>query len=94
MYKILKKPIITEKSSLSQSMNVYSFEVDRRAKKTQIKKAVEQIFSVKVLDVRTSIFRRSKKKSLRAGADRKVVYLKKAFVKLKDGEKIGVFEGV
>ena len=94
MYKILKKPIITEKSSLDQSMNVYSFEVDRRAKKPQIKKAVEQIFSVKVLDVRTSIFRRSKKKSLRAGSGSKVVYLKKALVKLKEGEKIGVFEGV
>ncbi len=95
MYKILKKPIITEKSSAGQAaMNVYSFEVDRRAKKPQIKRAVEQIFSVKVLNVRTSVFRRSKKKSLRAGSGRRVIYLKKALVKLAEGEKIGIFEGV
>ena len=94
MYSILKKPIITEKSSINQGLNIYSFVVDKRAKKTHIKKAVERIFSVKVLDVRTSIFRRTKKKSLRAGSGHNVFYVKKAMVRLAEGDKIGIFEGV
>lgn len=49
---IIKRPIITEKSlQLVENLNQYTFEVDRRANKVQIKKAVEELFSVSVVKV-------------------------------------------
>ena len=45
---ILKRPVITERSSEQMEFNKYTFEVDTRANKTQIKDAVEEIFGVKV----------------------------------------------
>ena len=51
---IIKKPLITEKSSRLMEENKYSFMVDRRANKNQIKQAVEEIFNVRVRGVNTS----------------------------------------
>jgi len=51
---IILKPIITEKSSLDSSLGKYSFKVDERATKTEIRMAIEQLFDVKVLSVNTS----------------------------------------
>lgn len=49
---IIKRPIITEKSlQLVENLNQYTFEVDRRANKVQIKKAVEELFNVSVVKV-------------------------------------------
>lgn len=49
---IIKRPIVTEKSmQLVENQNKYTFEVDKRANKIQIKKAVEELFDVKVLKV-------------------------------------------
>lgn len=45
---ILKRPVITERSSEQMDLNKYTFEVDTRANKTQVKDAVEEIFDVKV----------------------------------------------
>lgn len=45
---ILKRPVITERSSEQMEFNKYTFEVDTRANKTQVKDAVEEIFDVKV----------------------------------------------
>ncbi len=45
---ILKRPVITERSSEQMEFNKYTFEVDTRANKTQVKDAVEEIFGVKV----------------------------------------------
>ena len=51
---IIKRPIITEKSMLLvETLNKYTFSVDRRANKVQIKKAVEELFNVKVVGVNT-----------------------------------------
>lgn len=51
---IIKGPLISEKSTfLATSKNAYSFEVDKTADKGQIKKAIESLYKVKVLDVRT-----------------------------------------
>ena len=51
---IIKRPIITEKSMLLvENLNKYTFSVDRRANKVQIKKAVEELFNVKVVGVNT-----------------------------------------
>ena len=53
-YQVIKKPLITEKGTLQQSfLNSYSFEVDKKANKADIKQAIEEIYGVKVKDVRT-----------------------------------------
>ena len=53
-YEIIRKPLITEKTELiRREHNKYTFEVNRKANKIEIKKAVEEIFNVKVVDVAT-----------------------------------------
>lgn len=89
MLQIIKRPLVSEKNALhSETSNVYAFEVDRTASKDQIKKAIEVAFKVKVDSVRTMI---SRGQRTRAGGAPKP--WKKALVKLKQGEKISVFEG-
>lgn len=91
MFDVIKRPLLTEKSSAYGEFNTYVFEVDRKADKTQIKTAVEKAFDVKVKDVRTLIYRtRWLKRYARFGPPK---YKKKAFVKLADGQKISIFEG-
>lgn len=92
MYFVIKKPIVTEKNSiLSERDNVYVFEVDKKATKTEVKAAIEKFFRVKVQDVRTAVCR-GKSRRTKLGAS-KVKYWKKAMVRLKPGEKISLFEG-
>ena len=50
---IIKAPVVTEKSAYMGQDNVYSFYVDPKANKTEIKLAIEKIFNVKVLEIRT-----------------------------------------
>ncbi len=91
MYDIIKKPMLTEKSSAYAQFNTYVFEVHREATKLEIRNAVEKAFDVKVKDVRTLVCRtRWLKKQARFGPPK---YKKKAFVKLADGQKIAIFEG-
>lgn len=91
MFYTLKKPLVTEKNSLMAENGVYVFEVDQAATKTDIKASVEKYFRVKVESVRTSICR-GRARRTRLGVGR-VKYWKKAMVKLKEGEKISLFEG-
>jgi large subunit ribosomal protein L23 len=91
MYQIIKRPLITEKSSAYGEYDTYVFEVSKDASKDQIKNAVEKAFSVKVAAVRTAIYRtRWLKQQARFGPPQ---YKKKAFVKLVTGQKISIFEG-
>ena len=91
MFDIVKRPIITEKNSVYSAMNTYVFEVDKKARKDQIKKAIEKAFNVKVDEVRTQVCRNRVR---RTGANlSNIRYWKKAYVKLASGEKIGLFEG-
>lgn len=53
---IILKPIITEKSSMDSAIGKYSFKVDEKATKTEIRIAIEQLFNVKVLSVNTARF--------------------------------------
>jgi large subunit ribosomal protein L23 len=53
-YSIIVRPVITEQGMHAASKGTYSFEVNRKANKSQIKNAVEKIYSVKVLKVRTA----------------------------------------
>ena len=88
---IIIRPIITEKSSALMELNKYTFEVHKDANKIQIRKAVEEIFKVKVLSVNTL---NVKGKPKRMGAFRgKTRSWKKAVVALPEGQRIEFFEG-
>jgi len=88
---IIKRPIITEKSTDLMADNKYTFEVDLRATKLQVKAAVEEIFDVKVQKVNTS---RVKGKLRRMGRHEGYTSeWKKAVVTLEPGHTIEVFGG-
>ncbi|MGE0761826.1 MAG: 50S ribosomal protein L23 [Bdellovibrionales bacterium] len=91
MQSVIRRPLITEKNSLMAETGVYVFEVDQKANKTDIKKAIEKSFRVKVKSVRTSICR-GRARRTRLGVGR-VARWKKAMVRLNAGEKIALFEG-
>ncbi|HEX7056206.1 MAG TPA: 50S ribosomal protein L23, partial [Bacilli bacterium] len=90
---IIIRPIITERTSDLMSNKTYAFEVDKRANKTEIKHAVEQIFKVKVVNVNTLIMARKPKSYGRYKGYSKE--WKKAFVTLsKDSKPLEYFESV
>jgi len=90
-YDIIIRPIITEKTmSLVEKKVQYTFEVDKKANKIQIKNAVEKAFSVQVVAVNT-INVRPKAKKVGKHSGLKPAY-KKAVVTLKAGQTIDVFE--
>jgi len=89
---ILKRPISTEKSTAVSSLGKYVFEVDRRAAKPQIAKAIENTFGVHVKGVQTITVRGKKRRIGRTRKEIKKSDWKKAIVELAEGEKIDVFE--
>ena len=92
LYEVLRKPLITEKSTDLQSLNKYAFEIADDANKPQIKQAIEAAFKVKVTKVNVVTM---PGKSRRMG--RRIVQSspwKKAIVTLQPGDKIEFFEGV
>ncbi|MGN1338594.1 MAG: 50S ribosomal protein L23 [Candidatus Coprovivens sp.] len=83
---IIIAPVITEKSAEQAEKNVYTFKVAATANKIEIKNAIEAAFGCKVANVNTL---NTKSKSKRVGRyTGKTKTYKKAFVTLKDGEKI------
>jgi large subunit ribosomal protein L23 len=87
---VLKKPIVTEKATrVMGEGNHYTFLVDRRASKDQIKRAVEQMYGVQVIGVRT-VNRKAGQRRLKYGWVRPGV-TKKALVRLPEGQTIEVF---
>ncbi|MGM0417114.1 MAG: 50S ribosomal protein L23 [Thermodesulfobacteriota bacterium] len=92
-YDIIIGPVNTEKSNLQNEVNnQVTFEVDPRANRIEIKKAVEEIFKVKVEKVRTAVVKGKKKRRGLIIGQRK--NWKKAIVNLGHGDKIEFFEGV
>lgn len=89
---ILKKPVVTEKSTSLLQDNKYTFVVDPRANKTEIKQAVEKTFKVKVEKVNTMNVRGKIKRVRRIPG--RTPDTKKAIVTLKKGDKIEIFEGM
>jgi len=87
---ILRKPLLTEKSTAQmESDNVYTFEVDRRASKDDVKAAVERAYGVRVVKVTTQV---------RKGGSRRFKYgmvaessWKRAAVKVAEGQSIELF---
>lgn len=94
VYQIIKRPLITEKATeLSDTQNVYVFEVDRRANRIQVKQAVEKIYGVRVVDVRIVNMKPKRGRWGRRVVVRKPAW-KKAYVRLQEGDSIQLFEGV
>lgn len=90
---IIVRPLITEKgTSLKDRENQYLFHVDRKANKIEIKRAIEQIFGVHIISVRT--IRMPGKKKRMGRFEGKRPDWKKAIVTLREGENIELFEGV
>jgi len=92
-HEILKRPLITEKSTIEkEKSNQLAFEVDKKANKVEIRRAVEQLFGVKVTGVRTMQMKGKVKRHGRTLGKRKD--WKKALVALAEGEHVEFFEGV
>jgi large subunit ribosomal protein L23 len=93
LYDVIRRPLVTEKSSIGrEENNLVTLAVDPRASKHEIKRAVEQLFDVEVVSVRTL---RVPPKTRRVGkhVGRKPEW-KKALVELAEGQTIEFFEGV
>jgi len=92
-YKVLIKPLITEKCITSKDKeNTYFFKVDRRATKEDIKRSVEEIFKVHVVEVRTiNVLGKPRRRRMSVGYRPRY---KKAYVKISKGETIPIFEGL
>ena len=90
---IIKRPLITEKTSIQKELyNQLTFEVDRRANRIEIKRAIETLFNVRVSDVKTiQVTGKIKRRGRIVGKRRD---WKKAIVSLMPGERIDFFEGV
>jgi large subunit ribosomal protein L23 len=93
LYEVIQRPLVTEKSNVArEEINVVTLAVNPRASKYDIRRAVETLFEVKVVDVHTM---RQPRKTRRLGknAGRKPEW-KKAIVRLAEGHSIEFFEGV
>ncbi len=89
---IIIRPVISEKSFVQAEIGKYTFRVHADAHKTQIRQAVEQLFEVKVRDVRTvSVKSKPKRRGVNAGRTRK---WKKAIVQVGPGDTIPIFQGL
>ncbi len=91
-HQVIKRILITEKSTAArEESNKYFFEVDRRANKMEIGKAVEKLFNVKVVDVRVmQVLGKKKRMGRNVGQKRS---WKKAIVTLVAGNRIEIIEG-
>ena len=91
--RIIRRPLITEKATrLKETTNTICFEVDKSANKIEIRRAVEKLFRVKVVDVRVANRQGKWKRMGRFVGQRKD--WKKAYVRLAPDQKIEFFEGV
>jgi large subunit ribosomal protein L23 len=89
---VIIRPVVSEKSFVQAEIGKYTFRVHADAHKTQIRQAIEQLFDVKVRDVRTvSVKSKPKRRGLYAGRTRT---WKKAIVQLQPGDTIPIFQGL
>ena len=93
MSHVIKRVLVTEKAGALAEKSVYVFEVAKTAGKAEIKDHTERYFNVKVRSVRTAICRRRPRRAAAGSVKGPVRYWKKAFVRLKEGERISSFEG-
>ena len=89
---IIISPIVSEKSYVLATVGKYTFRVHDKAHKTQIKQAIEELFDVLVIDVKTmSVKGKPKRRGYTSGTRRS---WKKAIVQLREGDSIPVFQGL
>ena len=89
---VIIRPVISEKSVALSEAGKYTFRVHDRAHKTQIRQAVESLFDVKVLEVRTaSVKSKPKRRGQTSGRTRQ---WKKAIVQVREGDSIPIFGGL
>jgi large subunit ribosomal protein L23 len=92
-YDIIIRPVVTEKTNIQkEAANQVTFEVDRKANRIEVRRAIERIFNVRVTNVRTMQIRGKFKRRGRVLGKRRD--WKKAIVTLRPGERIEFFEGV
>lgn len=93
VHQVIRKPLVTEKTSIArEEQNIATFAVDPNANKHDIQRAIEQLFDVKVVSVRTMRQPRKKRRvGLKIGQRAE---WKKAIVELAEGQSIEFFEGV
>ena len=92
-YDIIIRPVVTEKTNIQKEVaNQVTFEVDRKANRIEVRRAIERIFNVRVANVRTMQVRGKFKRRGRVLGKRRD--WKKAIVTLRPGERIEFFEGV
>ena len=92
LYDVIKRPVITEKSTMASEANTVVFEVAKKATKPLIKEAVETLFGVKVKAVNTAGIK-GKTKRFRGRPGRRAD-VKKAYVTLEEGHMIDVTTGL
>ena len=92
LYELIRRPIVTEKSTLGSEHNQVTFQVPVDAKKPEIKAAVEGLFSVKVKAVNTML-QKGKVKRFRGHLGKRAT-TKKAYVTLEEGHSIDVTTGI
>jgi large subunit ribosomal protein L23 len=89
---VIIRPVVSEKSYVLATAGKYTFRVHPDAHKTQIKQAIEQLFGVGVVEVRTSaVPSKPKRRGFTAGRTRS---WKKAVVQVREGESIPIFQGL
>lgn len=92
LHDVLIKPLVSEKSMVLMEENKYSFQVAKAANKIEIKRAVEELFKVKVVNVTTRNYKGKVKRLNRYVGKRPDT--KRAIVTLKEGDKIELFSGL
>ena len=93
LYQVVIKPLVTEKGTMMLSEgNWVTFRVHPNANKIEVREAIQKIFSVSVLQVNTQIVRGKRRRFGKTMGQSKA--WKKAMVRLKEGDKIEIFEGV
>jgi large subunit ribosomal protein L23 len=89
---VIIRPVVSEKSYVLATAGKYTFRVHQAAHKTQIKQAVEELFDVAVVEVRTSsVPSKPKRRGYTAGRTRA---WKKAVVQVREGDTIPIFQGL
>jgi large subunit ribosomal protein L23 len=89
---VIIRPVVSEKSFVLAELGKYTFRVHEKAHKTQIRQAIEELFDVKVVDVRTvSVKSKPKRRGYTSGRTRQ---WKKAIVQVGEGDQIPIFQGL
>ncbi len=89
---VIIRPVVSEKSYVLSALHRYTFRVHHEAHKTQIRQAVETLFDVHVVEVRTSTVKSKPKR--RGNTSGRTRSWKKAIVQVREGESIPIFQGL